>query len=281
MKLTAGVLSTAVLAGMFATGIPTKIAAATEHWNDASRESTDWSNWKKNWAAYSSEYEHVSLTPGADETKLNYAWYSKTAETPKVRISTRQNMDGATEFTGAQTEAVTIDTTKYFSNKVTVSGLKENTSYYYQVFQDGKWQDTQNYTTQAFDEFSFLYVGDPQIGASKGQISSESEKMENAGNVVTSAPEKNLAARNDSYNWNNVLNEALEDHSDVSFLVSAGDQVNYGSNEREYAGYLGAEALTSLPVATTIGNHDSVSNQYSLHFNNPNAFSDTDINYVH
>ena len=76
MKLTAGVLSTAVLAGMFATGIPTKIAAATEHWNDASRESTDWSNWKKNWAAYSSEYEHVSLTPGADETKLNYAWYS-------------------------------------------------------------------------------------------------------------------------------------------------------------------------------------------------------------
>lgn len=280
MKLTAGVLSTAVLAGMFATGIPTKIAAATEHWNDASRESTDWSNWKKNWAAYSSEYEHVSLTPGADETKLNYAWYSKTAETPKVRISTRQNMDGATEFTGAQTEAVTIDTTKYFSNKVTVSGLKENTSYYYQVFQDGKWQDTQNYTTQAFDEFSFLYVGDPQIGASKGQTSSESEKMENAGNVVTSAPEKNLAARNDSYNWNNVLNEALEDHSDVSFLVSAGDQVNYGSNEREYAGYLGAEALTSLPVATTIGNHDSVSNQYSLHFNNPNAFSDTDTNYV-
>ena len=118
MKITAGVLSSAVLAGMFATGVPTKIAAATEHWNDASQESTDWSNWKKNWAAYSSQYEHVSLTPGADETKLNYAWYSKTAETPKVRISTRQNMDGATEFTGAQTEAVTIDTTKYFSNKV-------------------------------------------------------------------------------------------------------------------------------------------------------------------
>ena len=83
-------------------------------------------------------------------------------------------------------------TPKYFSNKVTVSGLKENTAYYYQVFQDGAWQDTQHYTTQAFDEFSFLYVGDPQIGASKGQTSSENEKMENAGNVVTSAPEKNL-----------------------------------------------------------------------------------------
>ena len=31
MKLTAGVLSTAVLAGMFATGIPTNISEATEH----------------------------------------------------------------------------------------------------------------------------------------------------------------------------------------------------------------------------------------------------------
>ena len=72
----------------------------------------------------------------------------------------------------------------------------------------------------------------------------------------------------------------MEYHSDVSFLVSAGDQVNYGANEREYAGYLGAEALTSLPVATTIGNHDSTSNQYSLHFNNPNAFSDTDASYI-
>ena len=264
MKLTAGVLSTAVLAGMFATGIPTKIAAATEHWNDASRESTDWSNWKKNWAAYSSEYEHVSLTPGADETKLNYAWYSKTAETPKVRISTRQNMDGATEFTGAQTEAVTIDTTKYFSNKVTVSGLKENTSYYYQVFQDGKWQDTQNYTTQAFDEFSFLYVGDPQIGASVGQDDNSKE----------------YHAMNDAYNWNHTLSSALSAHSNVSFILSAGDQINQTSVSKdadkleqqiEYAGFLSSPLLRSMPVATTIGNHDSKSVNYSNHFNNPNT----------
>ena len=41
MKITAGVLSSAVLVGMCATGIPTKIAAATEHWNDASQESTN------------------------------------------------------------------------------------------------------------------------------------------------------------------------------------------------------------------------------------------------
>ena len=47
--------------------------------------------------------------------------------------------------------------------------------------------------------------------------------------VATGREVSASAPRNDSYNWNNVLNEALEDHSDVSFLVSAGDQVNYGS----------------------------------------------------
>lgn len=280
LRVTAGALSSAVLIGMCAAGIPAKVVAATEHWNDASASATKWNQWKSNWASYSSNYEHVSLTPGADETQLNYAWYSHTVETPKVRVATKQNMDGATEFEGTQTEAVTIDGVKYYSNKVIVKNLKADTNYYYQVMQNGKWQDTETYTTKSFSEFSFLYVGDPQIGASKNQTSTEQEKMVSAGNEVSSSAADNLAARNDGYNWNNILNDAVKDHSDVSFIVSAGDQVNAGKNEREYAAYLGADALTSLPVATTIGNHDSVSNQYSLHFNNPNAFSSSDANYI-
>ena len=280
LRVTAGALSSAVLIGMCAAGIPAKVVAATEHWNDASASATKWEQWKNNWAAYSSNYEHVSLTPGADETQLNYAWYSHTVETPKVRVATKQNMDGAIEFEGTQTEAVTIDGVKYYSNKVIVKNLKADTNYYYQVMQNGKWQDAEVYTTKSFSEFSFLYVGDPQIGASKNQTSTEQEKMVSAGNEVSSTAADNLAARNDGYNWNNILNDTVKDHSNVSFIVSAGDQVNAGKNEREYAAYLGADALTSLPVATTIGNHDSVSNQYSLHFNNPNAFSSSDANYI-
>ena len=280
LRITAGAMSSAMLIGLCAAGVPAKVVAATEHWNDASESATKWTQWKNNWSNYSSNYEHVSLTPGADETQLNFAWYSHTAETPSVRIATKQNMDGAKEFAGTQTDAVTIDGVKYFSNKAIVKDLKENTKYYYQVFQNGKWQDAESYTTKSFNSFSFLYVGDPQIGASKNQTSTEQEKMVSAGNEVSSSAADNLAARNDGYNWNNILNDAIKDHGDVSFIVSAGDQVNAGKNEREYAAYLGADALASLPVATTIGNHDSVSNQYTLHFNNPNAFSDTDANYI-
>ena len=218
-------------------------------------------------------------TEAIDETQLNYAWYSHTVETPKVRIGTKQNMSDAVEFSGTQSEAVTIGEVKYYSNKVTVQNLKENTKYYYQVYQNGAWQDAQEYTTKSFSSFSFLYVGDPQIGACKNQTSTEKDKM-NYSKDITSTGADNLAARNDGYNWNKILTEAIEDHSDVSFMVSAGDQVNYGANEREYAAYLGAEALTSLPVATTIGNHDSSSAQYSMHFNNPNTFSDADTTYT-
>ena len=156
LRVTAGVLSSAMLIGLCTAGITTDVKAATEHWNDASQESTDWENWKKNWAAYSSDYENVSLTPGVDETQLNLAWYSHTAETPKVRIGTKQNMDGAKEYTGSQTDAVTVGTVKYLSNKVTVTGLKENTKYYYQVFQNGAWSDAETYTTKSFSKFSFL-----------------------------------------------------------------------------------------------------------------------------
>ena len=61
----------------------------------------------------------------------------------------------------------------------------------------------------------------------------------------------------------------------MSFIISAGDQVNKTgqAKEEEYAGYLSPDVLASLPVATTIGNHDSLNPDYTYHFNNPNATS--------
>lgn len=224
------------------------VSAATEHWNDASASKTEsWSTWKANWDKYSTNYENVSLTPGATESQLNFAYYSKTEETPKVKIATKADMSDAKEVEGKQTQAVAIEGVQYYSNKASVNDLKENTTYYYQVFQNGKYQDAQKYSTKSFKNYSFLYVGDPQIGASSGQTSTEGDAMK----------DNNYAARNDSYNWNNVLNNAVKQNPNLSFVASAGDQVNNNNNEKQYAGYLGADALRSLPVATTIGNHDS------------------------
>lgn len=244
--------------------------AATEHWNDGSQgATTEWTQWKTDWETVKNDYEKVSVNVGADETQLGFAWYSKTVEQPKVRIAKTEDMKDATEFTGTQVSINIEALDGYFSNKVTVKNLEKETQYYYQVFKNGAWQKAESIKTGNPDSFSFLYVGDPQIGACKNQISSENEKMKNE-----------IAARNDAYNWNKTLNNAITAHPEVSFMLSAGDQVNYADREYEYAGYLNASALASLPVSTTIGNHDSGSYQYSYHFNTPNAFDLDDTTYA-
>lgn len=135
------------------------VSAATEHWNDASASKTEsWSTWKANWDKYSTNYENVSLTPGATESQLNFAYYSKTEETPKVKIATKADMSDAKEVEGKQTQAVAIEGVQYYSNKASVNDLKENTTYYYQVFQNGKYQDAQKYSTKSFKNYSFLLI---------------------------------------------------------------------------------------------------------------------------
>ena len=35
------------------------------------------SDWDANWADTAADFTKVSLTPGADDTQLNFAWYSE------------------------------------------------------------------------------------------------------------------------------------------------------------------------------------------------------------
>lgn len=257
--------------------------AATEHWNDNSGKkaiSDEWSQWKTKWETIKTDYEKVSMVPGADATKMNYAWYSKTADEAKIRISTNVDMSKTTEadgsntysenykeFTGTSKEYKKIDDVRYYANKVTITELKENTTYYYQCLVDGKWTSVKKFKTGDTSNFSFLYVGDPQIGASKGQTPTESSEAQSA----------DIAARNDAFSWNKTLTAAISEHSDVDFIVSAGDQINNtgddNGQEREYAGFLSADVLSNVPVAPTIGNHDSKFANYQNHFNVPNAYT--------
>lgn len=235
-----------------------------------------WAEWKNNWENVRNDFEKVALTPGKNATQLNFAWYSKTKETPKVRFVDDKGEE-IKVFTGKQesdTMVVSENAVEIalYPNTVTAYGLEENTTYNYQYFINGEWSKTYTYKTQSTEKFSVLYVGDPQIGASTGQEATEENEFTN---------KKEYYARNDAYNWNETLQNALEANPDVSFMLSAGDQINQtnASNESdklqqqvEYAGFLYPSALRSLPIATTIGNHDSKSVNYKNHFNNPNEY---------
>jgi len=262
------------LSGILAVGVlgfgASQAYAATAHFSDATT-GDNWSEFSTEWAAsISRNYEQVSLTPGSTQSELNFAWYSKAdaAATPIIKLATKADMSDAKVFKGTSAAAIA----GYNTNKVTVTGLKENTTYYYTYVNNGKESTPTKYSTKSFSNFKILFVGDPQIGASKGQTVSTGDKLENASDL-------NTAARNDAFNWNHTLEVATKANSDIGFVISAGDQINKNvtgidpGNEIEYAGFLYSPILKSIPLAATIGNHDATNKSYSFHFNNPNPFT--------
>ncbi len=265
-KILAGVLTGALVLGSV-----TAALAATVHYNDSSVTggSAQWQAWVENWDALSGDYTQVALTPGKNETELNFAWYAEDKgekATPVVHFGT--DKDRLSAFTGVSA-AVDDSLTggkAYTYNHVTVTGLKENTTYYYTVEKNGVQTQPEVFQTHDFSTVKMLYVGDPQVGASKGQPQG-GEKL------VASSGAANTAARNDGFAWDRTLKIATAQTPDLSFVISAGDQVNKTGKpkEEEYAAYLAPKALKSLPVATTIGNHDSLNPDYMYHFNTPNA----------
>ena len=96
-KILAGMLSGALLLGVGPLAM-----AATANYNDGSVTggSAEWQAWVSEWESVATDYTQVSLTPGADETQLNFAWYSKDEgkATPVVHFGTdRSNLKA---FTG-------------------------------------------------------------------------------------------------------------------------------------------------------------------------------------
>ncbi|SHI22611.1 Purple acid Phosphatase, N-terminal domain [Sporobacter termitidis DSM 10068] len=266
-KLMIGVLLAAVLL----LGAYPLASAATVHYNDASQTggSAEWTAWTDAWEQTAADFTKVSLTPGTDATALNFAWYSASngsAATPVVHFGTDKNNLQTYKGTSAAVDKSLTGDAAYDYNHVAVTGLKENTTYYYTVEKNGVQTAAQTYKTGSFENVKILLVGDPQIGASTGQ-------PQGSGKLAEGTGADNTAARNDGFAWDRTLDIALAQNPDLNFVISAGDQVNRTAKpkEEEYAAYLSPSALASLPVATTIGNHDSLNPDYAYHFYNPNA----------
>ena len=235
-----------------------------------------YSNWMTKWnSTISKDREQISLSPGSDNSSVNFAWYTKEASgVQKLKIAENKRLTNAKVYEAKQTKAVTDkDKTEYVSNKVTATDLKANTTYYYSYQKDRQWTAPEKYTTDNGSKFSFIFVGDPQIGSSNELKGAATEEFYNA---------QSAAVANDAFNWNTTLNQAMEKTGNkASFVLSSGDQIQstkkkspnkaaWGS-EIEYSGYLSPKVLKNLPVATTVGNHDADNANYTYHFNTANA----------
>lgn len=249
----------------------------TQKLNNGLTSTSDYNDWYNNqWNNQESgemDTGKIVLTPGAKATNLNFAWYSEETGTPTVKISTNKDMSGAKTVTGSTDKINKNNSFKNYtaSNKVALKDyLVENMTYYYQYSTNGvDWSDTYTYKTHSFSDYQAVLVGDPQIGASGSNGQGTQDDTDIAVNT---------------YAWNKTLQKALGAGGiaeNASFILSAGDQIDYSSSgtngsgeiirEQEYAGFLYPDVLRSTPLATTIGNHESMVDDYSLHYNNPNA----------
>ena len=208
-------------------------------------------------ASAADEYttDHVLLNVGADASQRSVVWYSDAEEAGTVQLALKSDMDGDVfpqeymEFQATTTESVE----GYTVNRAVITGLEPNTEYVYRVGVENGRSDVFSFNTQNFDgEYSFLLAGDPQIGSSNNE--------------------------SDAEGWRNTLSKAYEAFPDVSFIISAGDQVNINGDEAQYDGFLSSDVLHSLPLAVNMGNHESGDVSYTQHFYMPNMSQYGEIN---
>ncbi len=195
------------------------------------------------------EQTDVNIAVGSDETERNITWYANVEGTGTLYLAKESDLvNGAMPDSAAVYSATGIaSTTKdgYCYYQVSVTGLESGTTYAYQLVNGETAGEVYTFTTGADDgSFTFALVGDPQIGA--GSTASDIE------------------------GWEDTLTYISENMTDAEFILSVGDQVNTANNETEYSGFL-STVLSSMTLATVIGNHDSSSVAYSEHFDITNA----------
>ena len=243
----------------------------------AADNTVEFQSWRDNewWGTgkASANSGNIALTPGATESDLNFAWYSEQKGIPAVKVWKDGQKAAAKVITGTadSISAENWQGSKYAaSNKVCIKDYFEaENTYYYQYTDDynanAVWSAEYTYKTSSSDSFSVILTGDPQIGAS-GSSTDYSDKDD-------------ITAR-DTYGWNKTMTAAMVKSPNAAFLLSAGDQINQSgaakiedlkTRESEYAGYFYPSVFRSLPVASTIGNHDTAGADYTAHFNNPNS----------
>lgn len=208
-------------------------------------------NWEQVWTSADAK-AGIIMFVGSSESERNFSWYSETEGEPYVTISVKKDLSSAEVFKGTCVDAVESGVV----NKVTVSGLKENTTYYYKCTSEGFESQVYSFKTSGGSEFSAMYVTDVHIT----QIDDENEN----------------SLSDTSYRFNETFEDALSKNGDISLILSAGDQATEGL-ESEYKAMTASDLFKGVSVATAMGNHDRKGIAYKAFKNFPNEDTEASI----
>jgi hypothetical protein len=212
----------------------------------------------------------LGLSPGNDTTEIRFNWNSTGSVTGKV-ARVRISKDG---FTG-ENQLLPVDDadcsvepaiTGHTAHKAAVKNLEPGANYKYSVSSDGiNWSDKYDLKVPAnSDKFTFAVITDPHIDTGYVDNRSRYPAATSRNADVWKTTTEIIAAAN------------------ASFIVSCGDHVDNGvaiTSIEGYRRFFEPEALRSIPIAPTPGNHDRLA-RYNFHFNwpNPQTFEDETVN---
>lgn len=187
------------------------------------------------------------MQPGSDESERNFSWYMPAGtQSCEVLVSASPDMRGAESFAGRVIKTQQNDC----AAKVTVSGLEEDSVYYYTCLTGDEQSGVYSFSTVS-DEFSAMYVTDIHISNGESETS----------------------LKDHSRMFGNVLSQAME-KKNIDLILSAGDQATRGLR-CEYQGLVSSPAVKTVSFATCIGNHDRKGADYKFFNNVPNEFYGT------
>lgn len=177
------------------------------------------------------------LEPGQNERELKVNWLSRERGAYVVQVSKTAGNQKQNAYTDYEMEEIYDTGQGYYCYTGTISGLMPDTDYSYRIAsQDvSRTSEIFKFRTASWTEgFSFLFAGDPQLGA--GELTADKE------------------------GWERILESGNYIDPSAAFLISAGDQIDSSNEEdalQEYLALRSPAALKSLPLYVNRGNHEA------------------------
>lgn len=202
--------------------------------------------WNSYWENSEEIDAAITVAPGSNEKERYISWYSS-SNTGSVTLISPFGV--ATEYEAAAQKTAQGD----YRLKVLIDDLLPESNYTYYC-QSGNFKSN-TYMIPATDSNSFtaMYVTDVHI---------------------TAEDDSETAVRDAAYKFNETIeaaiNKSASEGKSIDLILSAGDQATRGLRE-EYAGFTASPYIRSIPVATTIGNHDRKAVDYKYFTFQPNT----------
>ena len=191
------------------------------------------------------EFTDVIMNVGSDETERNLTWYSNYKTTGEVQYAQYTGGSFPSVFSTVPARVADTNEEGYYSYKATLTGLEANTTYVYRLVTGNTYSNTRTFKVNEFgDEFSFVYLADPQTGGISYKVK-----------------------------WESMLESINTNFPTASFIVSGGDQIATATSEENYE-YFIVDGTSKIAIAPSNGPAHDNSVLYRDHYNLPNLSSE-------